>query len=103
MTELTQEQKQKLLAEFERPKVVKYSPEEIQSGKKTYIQVVASFALEGHEPDDFGKVVVMERIRGELTPEEARKILLQQNPLETERIRRKVARLNELGLSWKDL
>lgn len=103
MAELTHEQKQKLLAEFERPKVVVRSPEEIRSGKEIYIQVVASCALEGHAPDDFGKVVTMERIRGELTPEKELQILLQQDPVETERIQAKVARLQELGLSWKDL
>lgn len=103
MAELTHEQKQKLLAEFERPKVVELNPEEIQSRKKTYIQVVASCALEGHAPDDFGKVVTMEEIRGELTKEQARAIILEQIPEETKRIQRKVARLHELGLSWQDL
>ena len=103
MTALTQEQKQKLSAEFERPKVVERSPEEIRSEKEIYIQVVASCALEGHAPDDFGKVATMERIRGELTPEKELQIYLHQDPVETERIQAKVARLQELGLSWKDL
>ena len=103
MAELTHEQKQNLLVEFERPKVVELNPEEIQSRKKTYIQVVASCALEGHAPDDFGKVVTMEEIRGELTKEQARAIILEQIPEETKRIQRKVARLHELGLSWQDL
>lgn len=66
--ELTPEEKAALLVEFERPKVVPLTPEKIAKDKQIYIQVVASFALEGAEPDDFGKVVSMEEIRGELTP-----------------------------------
>lgn len=95
--------KAKLLAEFERPKVVARTPEEIAENKASYIQIVVSFAMEGHEPDDFGKVVTMERIRGELTPEQAKLILIEALPEETARIKAKIARLHELGLSWKDL
>lgn len=45
----------------------------------------------------------MERIRREPTEELARAIMLDKLPEETERINAKVARLAELGLSWKDL
>ena len=92
-----------LLKEFERPKVVQKSSEEIAANKESYIQIVASFALEGHEPKDFYKVISMERIRGELTPQDAEMIMLEKIPDEVTRIQTKVARLKELGLSWKDL
>ena len=45
---------QTLPEEFNRPKVVHYSEEEIAEARESYHQEVASFALEGHEPDDFG-------------------------------------------------
>lgn len=96
-------EKAQLLVEFERPKVVERSKEEINERRESFRQVVASFALEGAEPDEFGKVVVMERIRGELTEDQTRMILLEQCPEETARIKAKIARLNELGLTWKDL
>lgn len=96
-------EKERLLAEFDRPKVVERTPEEIAVRKAGYIQIVASFALENAEPDDFGKVVVMERIRGELTDEQAMQILCELIPEETARINAKIKRLHELGLSWKDL
>lgn len=95
--------KSQLLAEFDRPKVVEKTPEQIAADKESYIQIVASFAMEGAEPDDFGKVVTMERIRGELTQEQAKQIMVEAIPEETARINAKVARLRELGLSWKDL
>lgn len=40
---------------------------------------------------------------GELTEEQARAIILEKPPEETARIKAKVTRLAELGLSWKDL
>lgn len=40
---------------------------------------------------------------GELTEEQARAIILEKTPEETARIKAKVTRLAELGLSWKDL
>lgn len=92
-----------LLEEFYRPKVVNYSLEEIVAGRGSYHQIVASFALEDAEPTDFYKVISMERIRGELTEEQARAIMLGKLPEETARIKAKVTRLAELGLSWKDL
>lgn len=100
---LTSEEKSALLAEFERPKVVQRTEEEISRRKRAYIQIVASFALENQEPSDFGKVVTMEEIRGELTEEEANKIISRILPDEIERIYKKITRLQELGLSWKDL
>ena len=95
--------RQALLAQFERPKVVHYSEEEIAEARESYYQVVASFALEGHEPGDFGKVVSLERIRGELTEEQAYQILCRRIPEETKRIKEKIQRLKDAGLSWKDL
>lgn len=95
--------KSQLLAEFDRPKVVEKTPEEIAEEKESYIQTVASFALEGAEPDDFGKVISMERVRGELTREQALMILAETIPEETARIHAKIVRLRELGLTWKDL
>ncbi|WP_274585447.1 antitoxin VbhA family protein [Neisseria leonii] len=92
-----------MIEKFGRPKVVKRTPEEIAANKASYMQIVASFAMEGHEPDDFGKVVTMERIRGELTLEQEKLILIEALPEETARINAKIARLHELGLSWKDL
>lgn len=96
-------EKERLLAEFDRPKVVEKIPEEIALGKRRYIQIVASFALENAEPDDFGKVVTMEEIRGELTKEQATKMMCELIPEETAHIHAKIKRLHELGLSWKDL
>ncbi|MCP2040233.1 hypothetical protein L1281_000815 [Neisseria sp. HSC-16F19] len=95
--------KVELLQEFDRPRVVNYTPEEITASRNSYHQIVASFALEGAEPTDFYKVISMERIRGELTEEQARAIMLNKLPEETARIQAKVIRLAELGLSWKDL
>lgn len=92
-----------LLKEFDRPKVVNYTPEEIAAGRDSYHQIVASFALEDAEPTDFYKIISMERIRGELTEKQARAIMLDKLPEETARIKAKVTRLAELGLSWKDL
>ncbi|MFD1243618.1 antitoxin VbhA family protein [Paralysiella testudinis] len=92
-----------LLVEFERPKVVNFTAEEIARRKKSFIQIVASCALENAEPDEFGKVVVMERIRGELTHEQADMILREQCPDETARIQAKIRRMHQLGLSWIDL
>lgn len=94
---------QTLPEEFNRPKVVHYSDEEIAEGRELYHQLVASFALEGHEPGDFGKVVSLERIRGELTAEHAHQILCRKLPEETKRIKEKIQRLKDVGLSWKDL
>lgn len=45
--------KQALPKEFNRPKVVHFSEEEIAEGRELYHHLVASFALEGHEPGDF--------------------------------------------------
>ena len=90
-----------LLAEFDRPKVVQKSPEQIAADREAYFQIVASFAMESAEPDEFGKVISMERIRGELTQEQASLIMLEALPEETARIHAKIARLHELGLSWK--
>ncbi|WP_274584875.1 hypothetical protein V6667_06740 [Neisseria leonii] len=45
----------------------------------------------------------MEEIRGELTDKEGWDIILGKNPQEAERIKAKLKRLAELGLSWKDL
>ena len=95
--------RQALLAQFEHPKVVHYSDEEIAEGRELYHQLVASFALEGHEPDDFGKVVSLELIRGELTPEQEELILCGKIPSETKHINKKIQRLKDAGLSWKDL
>lgn len=95
--------KVELLKEFDRPKAVSYTPEEIAAGRASYHQIVASFALEDAEPQDFYKIISMERIRGELTEEQARAIMLETPPEETARIKAKVTRLAELGLSWKDL
>lgn len=92
-----------LPAEFERPKVVHFSETEIAEGRELYHQLVASFALEGHEPDDFGKIVSLERIRGELTSEQEELILCEKIPSETKRVKEKIQRLKTLGLSWKDL
>ncbi|WP_274584797.1 hypothetical protein V9W64_08415 [Neisseria leonii] len=92
-----------LLKEFDRPKVISYTPEEIAIERDSYRQIVASFALENAEPKDFYKVISMERIRGEPTEEQARAIMLGNLPEETERIQAKLNRLAELGLSWKDL
>lgn len=94
---------QKLPEEFNRPKVMYYSDEEIAEGRELYHQLVASFALEGQEPDDFGKVVSLERIRGELTPEQEELILCGKIPSETKRINEKIQHLKDAGLSWKDL
>lgn len=95
--------KSQLLAEFDRPKVVEKTPEQIAAEKESYIQIVASFAMEGAEPSDFYKVITMEMVRGEITSEQADLIMFNSLPNEVERIHAKVARLNELGLSWKDL
>ena len=95
--------RQALLAQFERPKVVHYSEEEIAEARESYHQEVASFALEGHEPDDFGKIVALECIRGELTEEQTYQILCRKIPEETKRIKEKIQRLKDVGLSWKDL
>lgn len=95
--------KVELLKEFERPQVVSYTPEEIAAGRDSYHQIVASFALEDADPQDFYKIISMERIRGELTEEQARTIMLEKLPEETARIKAKATRLSELGLSWKDL
>ena len=95
--------RQALLAQFERPKVVHYSEEEIAEARESYYQDVASFALEGHEPDDFGKIVALECIRGELTEEQTYQILCRKIPEETKRIKEKIQRLKDVGLSWKDL
>ena len=89
--------------EFERPKVAHFSEETIQERRKSYYQVVASFAMEGHEPDDFAKVVSLEAIRGELTEERAEEIICRKIPEETKRIEEKIQRLRETGLSWEDL
>ena len=92
-----------LPAEFERPKLLPYSAAEIEAGRQLYYQLVASFALEDHEPGDFGKIVSLERIRGELTPAQAEEILCRRNPAETRRIEEKIQRLRAAGLSWRDL
>lgn len=101
--ELTPEEKSALLAEFERPKVVQKSPSEIEEQKEIYIQIVANFALEDAEPIDFYKIIAMEKIRGELTEEQATSMILNISPKEEERINKKIERLKALGLSWKDL
>lgn len=98
-----QRSKHTLLSEFKRPQIVVKSADEIARDKADYLQIVASFAMEGHEPDDFGKIVTMERIRGELTEQQAKQILLEMLPDETKRIQQKIFRLKALGLSWKDL
>ena len=95
--------KSQLLAEFDRPKVVQKSPEQIAADKEAYFQIVASFAMESAEPSDFYKVITMEMVRGEITSEQADLIMFNSLPDEVERIHAKVARLHELGLSWKDL
>ncbi|WP_274572620.1 hypothetical protein [Neisseria leonii] len=92
-----------MIEEFDRPKVVDRTPEEIAIGRDSYRQIVASFSLEDAEPQDFYKIISMERIRGELTEEQARAIMLDKLPEETARIKAKITRLAELGLSWKDL
>lgn len=94
---------QPLPAEFVRPQVVPVSGAQIAEARHAYHQLVYSFALEGHEPDDFGKVVALEEIRGELTSEQAMRIMCEQDAEEVVRIKEKVQRLAELGLSWKNL
>lgn len=89
--------------DLERPKVVAFSEEEIEANRQGYRQAVASFALEGDMVDDFGAVVAMEEIRGELTEEQARRILYDLEPQESQRIREKILRMQALGLTWKDL
>lgn len=42
-----------LLKEFDRPKMVIYSPEEIEIERDSYHQIVASFSFEDAEPQDF--------------------------------------------------
>lgn len=103
MSSLSEADKAALLAEFERPKVVARTPEEVFEMKNIYIQMAENCRLEGAEPDDFAKVVSMEEARGELTEEQALEILMELHPEETARIEAKVARLKELGLSWCDL
>ncbi|MDO5073164.1 MAG: hypothetical protein Q4D63_02050 [Neisseria animaloris] len=95
--------KQELLKEFERPKVVIYTSEEIAANRDRYHRIVTSFALEGAEPKEFYKIIEMECIRGELSEEQARAIMLGKFPDETNRINAKIERLSMLGLSWKDL
>ena len=100
---LTPAEKTALLAEFERPKLEPRTPEEIAERKWMAIDTMASCRLEGAEPSDFAKVVTAEEIRGELTREQVSKILGRMLPEETERINAKVARMQELGLTWLDL
>ena len=95
--------KSQLLAEFDRPKVVIKTPEQITAEKESYIQIVASFAIENAEPSDFYKVITMEMVRGEITSEQADLIMFNSLPDEVKRIHAKIKRLHELGLSWKDL
>lgn len=92
-----------LLAEFERPKVVNFTAEEIARSKENYIKAVVSCALENAEPDEFGKVVSMERVRGELTTKQAHRIMARSIPEETARVEAKIARMRQLGLCWADL
>ncbi|MFD1245987.1 hypothetical protein [Paralysiella testudinis] len=100
---MNHETKIALLAEFERPKVVMFTPEEIALLKENYIEAVVSCALENAEPDEFGKVLTMEWVRGELTDQQFNYIVAGLEPEETARIEAKIARMRELGLSWKDL
>lgn len=100
---LTPAEKTVLLAEFERPKLEPRTPEEIAERKWMAIDTMASFRLEGAEFDDFFKVMSAEEIRGELTREQVSMILSNLLPEETARLNAKVARMQELGLTWLDL
>lgn len=100
---MSKSEKLKMISEFCKPQVIKFSDLEISQRKADYIQAVASLALEGAEPDDFGKVVSMEAVRGELTTEEELDIIEEKYPKETQRIQAKMQRMRELGLTWKDL
>lgn len=92
-----------LPSQFERPKVVVVSSEDIARRRRTYHQVVASFALEGEAPSEFGCVVAMEEIRGELTEDQVIRIINGDEPEESQRINEKITQLHALGLTWKDL
>lgn len=102
-SDLTAADKTVLLAEFERPKLEPRTPEEIAERKWMAIDTMASFRLEGAEFDDFFKVMSAEEIRGELTREQVSMILSNLLPEETARLNAKVARMQELGLTWLDL